>query len=219
MTRTFISIVASLGLLIVWLSAHAAEIQVLALTKDKAILSINGERRVLKTGQTSPEGVTLIDSNSAEAVVEVDGQQEIFPLGVVVTPITNKNGGSTGNPTVTLYADATGFFFADGKINNQPVRFLVDTGASAIAMSSATADRIRLDYSKGTPGIAQTASGIAQMVALKLNSVSVGGIELYNVDASVIIGAFPTEPLLGVSFLERLNMTRTGEKLELKKNY
>ncbi len=213
-----------MAIVAIWLSilssaTFAVEIQVLALTKDKAILNINGARRVLQTGQTSPEGVTLIDSNSAEAVVEIDGQQEVFPLGVVVTPITHKNSSSTGDPTVTLYADASGFFFADGKINNQPVRFLVDTGASSIAMSSATADRIRLDYSKGTPGIAQTASGIAQMVAVKLNSVSIGNIELYNIDASVIIGSFPTEPLLGATFLERLNMTRTGEKLELKKSF
>ena len=213
-----------MAIVVIWLSilssaTFAVEIQVLALTKDKAILNINGARRVLQTGQTSPEGVTLIDSNSAEAVIEIDGRQEVFPLGVVVTPITHNNSSSTGDPTVTLYADASGFFFADGKINNQPVRFLVDTGASSIAMSSATADRIRLDYSKGTPGIAQTASGIAQMVAVKLNSVSIGNIELYNIDASVIIGSFPTEPLLGATFLERLNMTRTGEKLELKKSF
>ncbi len=206
-----------LAFMTLWLNAQAVEIQILVLTQDKAIINVDGKRRVLKTGETSPEGVTLVDSNSDEAIIEVDGREEVYQLGVVATYGSVSD--EPNNSSVTLYSDSAGFFYADGKINDRPARFLVDTGASSVAISSAFADSIGLDYSKGTPGIAETASGITRMVAVKLNSVSVGGIKVYNVDASVILGAYPAEPLLGASFLGRVNMTRTGKKLELKKSY
>jgi aspartyl protease family protein len=199
--------------------AAALEVQVLALTRDKAILRIDGTRRVLAAGESSPEGVTLVSATSAEAVVELEGRRETLLLGVVTAPLTAADEADNGDSSVTLWVDGSGFFFADGKINGHPVRFLVDTGSNAVALSSVTANEIGIDYSRGTPGLAETASGIAPMTAIRLNSVSVGGIVLYNVEASVLFGPYPPAPLLGASFLGQLEMNRDGSRMELRKRY
>jgi aspartyl protease family protein len=200
-------------------SLFAAEkIQLFALFKDKAIIKIDGARRVLARGETSPEGVRLLatDTLLEVAEIELDGRRETLKLGVVsaagfADPKTSGN--------VTLYADR-GFFYSDGKINGAPVRFLVDTGANAVALSSQAAKRIGLDYKrKGRRGIASTAGGMVPMYSIKLESVTVGDITLYNVEAGVIEGDHPTDVLLGMSFLGRVDMKRDGDKMELTKRY
>jgi aspartyl protease family protein len=99
------------------------------------------------------------------------------------------------------------------------VTFLVDTGASTIALNSATAKRIGIDYTKGRPGMATTASGYTRVYSVKLDSVKVGEIVLRNVDAGVIDGPQPETPLLGMSFLNALEMKRDGDKMELTRRY
>lgn len=185
----------------------------LALFKDKAILQIDGARRVVARGETTPEGLKLISADTEQAVVEVDGRRRTLKLGVVVGSQS-----ATGQPSVTLWANR-GFFYAEGSINNVPVRFLVDTGASAIALNSALARRIGIDYTKGEPGVAVTASGHARMFAIRLSRVKVGEIVLYDVEAGVIEGAQPDTPLLGMSFLSALEMRRDGDRMELIKRY
>ena len=83
-------------------------------------------------------------------------------------------------------------------------------------MSSVTANRIGIDYRKlGRPGYVNTAGGVIPTFYVKLSSVKVGDITMHNVDASVLEGSSPREALLGMSFLDNLNMTRDSEKLEL----
>ncbi len=198
-------------------SDAANKIALHALFKDKAILMVDGARRVLAKGQTSPEGVKLLgtDTQAEEAEIEFNGKREVLKLGVVIAGFTQSNKGS-----VTLWAEPSGHYFADGWINGVAVRFMVDTGATAIAMNSRVAKRIGLDYKKiGRRGFANTASGIVRTYNLKLNSVKVGGITLYNVDAGVIEGNFPVEVLLGMSFLGRLDIRRDGQKMELIQKY
>jgi aspartyl protease family protein len=195
-------------------TAGAVEnISLQALFKDKAILTVDGTRRVLKAGDTSPEGVKLVstDTQEEQATVEVEGKSEVLKLGVVISGFTAARRGS-----VILYPERGGHFFADGLINGVSVRFMVDTGATTIAMSSAAANRIGLDYRKlGRPGAASTASGFVRTYNLKLNTVQIGEITLHNVDAGVIEGNHPTEILLGMSFLGQLDMKRDSEKMEL----
>lgn len=190
------------------------EITVLALGKDKAILRIDGKRHVLKIGDKTEQGLTLLKVNSGGAVVDIDGVEETIKMGMVTTPYTN---GEDQPESVTLWASASGFFHAEGAINGHPVKFLVDTGANTVAISSFMAKQIGLDYSKGSPAVAQTASGVARMVKLKLNTVSIGPIILHNIDAGVIMGRYPAEPLLGASFLGGLNMVRDGPRMDLTK--
>lgn len=194
----------------------AADISLFALFKDKAILHIDGTRRVLTTGAESPEGVKLVstDTQAEEAVVERNGKRETLRLGVVVSAFQ-----TVTRESVTLYADSNGFFHAEGSINGVAMTFLVDTGANTVALNSATAKRARIDYTKGRPGTARTASGYARMYGLKLDTVKIGAIVLRNVDAGVIDGPQPEVPLLGMSFLSALEMKREGNKMELTQRY
>jgi aspartyl protease family protein len=117
---------------------------------------------------------------------------------------------------VTLYPDRGGHFFVDGLVNGTNVRFMVDTGATVVAMSSAVANRIGIDYRKqGRPGMASTPAGYVKTYNITLGTVQVGGITLHNVAGSVIEGNHPREALLGMSFLGHLDMKRDGEKMEL----
>ena len=171
-------------------------------------------------GERSPEGLLLIKADSNEAVVEVNGRREVLVLGMVTGfPGTDADPAPTwtGPQTVSVWADANGFFYVAGLINGYPVRFLVDTGATTIAISSELAKRIGIDYTKGQRGIANTAAGVTEMFGLDLKSVTVGGINLNNVSAGVIIGNYPTTPLLGMSFLGQLDMVREGNRMELKR--
>lgn len=210
--------VVLLSMLPQWVSA-VEKITVFALFANKAIIKIDGTRRVLVVGETSPEGLTLIrtDTENELAVVEIQGRRETLGLGVVSAGSFSQ---AEASDTVTLWADRGGFFYAPGKINGVAVRFLVDTGANTIAMNSSTAERIGLDYKRhGRRGMAGTAGGVVLMYGLKLGSVTVGGITLHNVDAGVIEGNHPAEVLLGMSFLGRLSMMRDGDKMELTKRY
>jgi aspartyl protease family protein len=203
----------ALGLL---LQAHPAgaveKLSLHALFKDKAIILVDGARRVLKTGDTSPEGVKLISTDTQEekAQIEVDGKPQELKLGVVIAAFVGASKGS-----VTLYPN-NGHFFADGLINGVSVRFLVDTGASSVAMSSSTARRVGIDYQKnGSRSASNTAGGVVPTYRIKLDKVQVGEITLYNVDGNVLENMDPSFVLLGMSFLGQLDMKRDGTKMEL----
>lgn len=203
------------GWLLVSIPAGAVEnISLQALFKDKAIILVDGARRVLKSGEESPEGIKLLatDTREESAEIEVGGRRETLRLGVVTAGFSSKGKGG-----VTLYAEKNGHYYADGIINGVTLRFLVDTGATAIALSSDMARRIGLDYRKhGRPAYVQTANGVTTAYFLKLENVTVGDITLYNVDAGIQEGNSINQALLGMSFLGRLDMRHDGEKLELK---
>jgi aspartyl protease family protein len=199
------------------LAANIAEavesISLQALFKDKAIIVVDGARRVLKSGEESPEGVKLLatDTREEQAEIEIDGKREVLKLGMVTAGFA-----SQGKGNVTLYPDRGGHFFVDGLVNGTNVRFMVDTGATVVAMSSAVANRIGIDYRKhGRPGMASTPAGYVNTYNVTLSAVQVGGITLHNVAGSVIEGSHPREALLGMSFLGHLDMKRDGEKMEL----
>lgn len=190
------------------------DISLQALFADKAIFVIDDARHVLSVGETSKEGVKLIATDTAaeQAVVEIDGKREVVKLGIVMSGFTPAKQAS-----VTLWAASGGHFHADGIINGQPVRFLVDTGATTVALSGDEASRLGIDYRKrGRPGYASTAAGVVRAYTLKLDKIELGPIVLYDVDAGVIEGSFPREALLGMSFLGRLDMQRQGDHMELR---
>lgn len=207
---------AGAWLFVAVLPVCSADMTLYALFRDKAIVHIDGTRRVLATGDTSPEGVKLVstDTEAEEAVVEVKGKRETLKLGVVVSAFT-----SSAPESATLYADGSGFFHAEGSINGTAVTFLVDTGANTVALNSALAKRAGIDYARGQAGVAKTASGFARVYGVKLDTVKVGGITLHNVDAGVFEGPQPDTPLLGMSFLSALEMRREGNKMELTRRY
>ena len=203
------------ALLLAAMPATAAEkVALHALFKGKAIVMVDGTRRVLSIGDTSPEGVKLVatDTRQETAEIELDGVRQQLQLGMVISSFA-----PVGKGSVTLYPERGGHFFADGTINGAPVRFMVDTGATIIALSSDTATRLGIDFRRnGRLGYANTASGVTRTYYVKLNSVEVGDIKMFNVDAGVVEGSHPLDVLLGMSFLGSLDMKRDSEKLELR---
>lgn len=196
------------------LPAGAVEqVSLQALFKDKAIVVIDGKRRVLKSGEPSPEGIRLkaTDTQEETATLEIDGKERTVRLGTVISSFN----ASSGKGKVTLYPSGK-HFYADGTINGVPVRFVVDTGATTVAMNSREADRIGIDYRRqGKAGFASTAGGIVRSYGIKLQRVEVGEITLFNVDAGVVEGGFPQDILLGMSFLGQLDMRQLVDRMEL----
>lgn len=210
------------ALLFIVLAALAAgamavgKITVVGLFKDTAIVIIDGQRRLLRSGDTSPEGVKLISATSTEALLEIDGEQKRFGLGGQV-------GGKLAPPeqaTVRIWPTPNRMYVVVGSINGYPVDFVVDTGATLVSLSGREARRLGIDYRVvGTPGHSTTASGVAEIYLVNLDRVRVGDIELRNVKGAVHDGDFPPATLLGMSFLGRVNMRQDGPVLELEKKF
>ncbi|OUR64291.1 clan AA aspartic protease [Methylophaga sp. 42_25_T18] len=198
---------------LVW--ADELKIVVVGLFSGQAVVEINHKQRLLKVGKTSPEGVTLISATSQSAVLEIDGQQKKYLLG---SHIGGKFSPPPAQPVVSLWP-TNGMYITPGTVNGYTVDFLVDTGASAIALNAETAKRLDLDYINNPPIGVKTASGITHAYPVKLDEVQVGDIKLYNVQAMVIDGPEPSRALLGMTFLGQLDMLRSGERMDLKQKY
>jgi aspartyl protease family protein len=204
--------VALLGLLAG--SALASDIALVGLLAYKALVVIDGGRRqMLSLGERSAEGVKLVAIEPGAAVFEIDGKRRRMQIGqsVVSSPQAEK-------PAVVLTADGQGHFFVNGSINGETMRFLVDTGATLVSLGAADARRARVDLSNATPGMTQTANGIARIWRVRLGSVRVGNITLRDVEATVHEHDMPVV-LLGMSFLNRMEMRRDGTTLTLVQRY
>lgn len=188
---------------------------VVGLTKDKAVVEVDGKRRVLNLGEESPEGLRLRSADSQQAVIEVDGKTATYRVG---THITSAFKGPAEQPKLRIFPDPRGMYFTDGIINGSPIHFLVDTGATTIALDKAQARSLGIKYKlDGQPGMVSTASGVVKAYGIRLSTVKVGPITLRDVEAAVLDGDSPgTDALLGMSFLSRINMNRDKEVLELQ---
>jgi aspartyl protease family protein len=212
-TRLVVGVLAS----VVMTPVLAVEnVAVSGLFGSKAVLEIDGKRRVLKVGESSPEGVVLIALQGETAVVEFDGKRERIALGSEIS-------GSFA-PAATkeerYWPDNNGLYRAHGAINSQPVTFMIDTGANQVAMNSGVAQRLGIDYKKrGERAMASTASDVIVVYRVMLDTVQVGKITQHQVSAVVIEGSQPSEVLLGMSFLSRLDMAREGEVMTLKQKW
>ena len=120
---------------------------------------------------------------------------------------------------LTLTDMRAGLFATPAAINGVTLPFLVDTGATTVALDVAMAQRIGLAYQKGTPGVAGTANGPVRAWRVKLDQVSAGPIVIYNVDATVLEGPGIGVGLLGMSFLNRVEIQREGDKMVLTKRF
>ena len=122
----------------------------------------------------------------------------------------------SGGDRIALTADGRGHFIAQGSINNRPVQFMVDTGASVVAIGQGEAERLGLNYKSGRQVMMNTANGAAPGWLFKINTLRVGDVVAYEVDTVVTPAAMPAI-LLGNSFLNRFNMRRDGDQMMLIK--
>ena len=192
-------------------------IRLIASGTNTAIIEIDGERLVLNGENPVSEGVTLISSTGDEVIIQVNDQLVTLTTANDAALVLDGSSAHSNNATksAVLWADSSGFFFANGVVNGNSMQFLVDTGADIVTFSSVQANQLGIDYSRGKDGYASTASGIASLKTLSLNSLSIEGITLYDIPVSVVQGQFPQVPLLGGTFLNQLNMSRIGNRMEL----
>ena len=195
--------------------AGAVDVNIVGLFAGKALLEINkAPARMVSVGQKI-NGVKLLKANSEGAVVKINGKREKLLLGQSIASV----GPVSDRPKIILTADSKGHFTTTGQMNGATTRFLVDTGATTIAMSTGEAKRLGISYLKSQRGISNTANGQVAYYHISLDTVKVGDVTLHQVDAAVIDGAGMDITLLGMSFLNRLEMKRAGSTLTLTKSY
>ena len=193
------------------------QVNVVGLFNGKAVIMINHAKpQTFSAGQTFGE-VKLIASNSQSATFQIEGKYQVLTMGQAAN--IGGYASNSGNASITLYANGGGHHVGEAIINGVPLKFVIDTGATTVAMNSGDAQYAGIDYKKGEPMRASTASGISNAYRVRLNSIKLGGITLNNIEAAIIEGGFPEVVLLGNSVLSRLNMKQDGIALTLTKKY
>lgn len=194
--------------------ASAQDVGLAGVMGSKAMLMINGgEPQAVVVGQ-SLDGVRVVSVTSEQAVIEIGGKKRPLRVGqhAVGAPAAD------GSGKIVMTADTQGHFYTTGNINGTSVRFIVDTGASMISLGAADARRIGLDFNRGQKAVSQTANGQAVVSKIQLDTVRIGDITLHNVDALIHQNDMPMA-LLGMSFLNRMEMQRDGSTMTLKKRF
>jgi aspartyl protease family protein len=213
MKRTVVLAATGLLLLALQGGVAASSVEVEALLGKTAVLLINGERNTLRVGQ-SFAGVTLVSTQPTSATLTIDGNTQTVGLsqrvGTIYQPIQEQ--------VVTIPRDAKLQYQTTATINGRSVLVMVDTGANMVAISSEQARSMNIDYGIGTPSRVETASGLSNAYAVTLRSVNVGGIQVDNVPAMVVEGAYPATVLLGMSYLQHVKLQEHNGVLSLSRS-
>ena len=193
-------------------AAYAQSVALAGMLGSKALLVVDGSapRSVAPGG--SHMGVRVVSVGRDGVVLEVAGAQRAIQLGESPVSI----GGSAAGQRIVLKADARGHFINSGFINGRVMQYMVDTGATTVAIGRPDAQRMGLKFEQGQPVMMNTANGTAQGWRMRLESVRVGDVELRSVDAIVTAEAMPYV-LLGNSFLREFHMNRSGDEMVLQR--
>jgi len=180
----------------------ASSVQVVGLFPNAAVLNVDGQRKLVRVGGRGPGGVEVVSADARGAVLRVDRVERRYEL-------SREYSGGYAAPARTQLSVAKGLgghYWVAGSIDGQPVQFLVDTGATSVAINENQARRLGIDHRvDGKPMVVSTASGTAKAWRVHLNRVKVGAIEVLGVEAVVVQGDAPTDALLGMSFLNRVS--------------
>ncbi len=201
-----------------WLAQWPAQAQSVALAGllgSKALLVVDANApRAVGVGEDY-KGVKVIATTADEATIEVKGARRTVRLGEAPVSVGSRTGGAK---RITIMADSRGHFVNSGTINGQAMQYMVDTGASTIAIGRADADRMGLKYQSGQPVRVNTANGVAQGWRMKIDSVRIGEVEVFGIEAIITSQSMPYV-LLGNSFLSEFQMTRNNEQMVLEKRH
>ena len=196
------------------LPAAATDVTVIGLFPGKAVITIDRKSpRTLSVGERTAEGVLLVSVDTRGAMLEIDGKRQTLEMGQHFETADM----SSQRTSVTLAQDGRGHFRTDAYVNGAHIRFIVDTGATLVSIPMSEAQRLGINYLKGTPGYSRMADGRrVPSYRVNLETITVGDVTLYNVEGVVQGGG---EPLLGMSFLSRTEMRNDGQSLVLTKRY
>jgi aspartyl protease family protein len=194
--------------------AWATDVGVVGLFPNKAVVMVDGVGpKTVAVGQKLPGNITLVSVERDSATFDIEGKRKTIRLGEA-----HSTAPATANPTVALTADTRGHYFVDAQVNGLGIRFMVDTGATVVSLSSGDAQRLGLNYLDGPVMRLNTANGPARAWQVRLDTLRIGGITLNNVEAAVVdFAAMPA--LLGMNVLNRMDMRRDGDTLTLTKRY
>lgn len=211
-TRSFVSL-AIAALCLAPALAHAQSVGIAGMLGSKALLVVDAHPpRALGAGDEF-QGVKVLSVGKDEATVEVKGAQRVLRLGEAPVSVGRKGGSGR---RVVLMADSRGHFLNSGMINGRVMQYMVDTGASSVAIGRADADRMGLNYLNGQPVRMNTANGVTQGWRIKLDSVRLGDVEVFGVEAVITPQPMPYV-LLGNSLLNEFQMTRINNEMVLEK--
>ena len=200
-------------------SALSAAVELAGVFGKRAVLVVNGGNpQTLSIGQRSREGIRLLDISNPTVTIEVSGERRQVRLGDAPVRIADTTVTSAGSALLRLVPDARGHYWTQGLVNGASLRFMIDTGATYVAISAEEAKRAGIDYRRGQQIVMNTANGQSAAWLVILHRISIGGIVMHGVQASIHEQGLPVA-LLGMSFRNRLDMRREAGDLVLTKRY
>lgn len=176
-----------------------------------ALLIIDGEPRTLAVGATA-NGVKLVALEDGRAIIESGGRRQTLQLGAAPARI---QASATQARQITMPAGPGGHYTPIGSINGQFTSFMVDTGATSVAISQVEADKLGLRYQQGHLVVTHTANGSVPAYQIQLRSIRIADVEVRDVEAIVVPAHLP-HVLLGNSFLSRFQMRRENDVMTLE---
>ncbi|WP_339081184.1 TIGR02281 family clan AA aspartic protease [Pseudomonas sp. TMP9] len=206
----------SLSLFLSGAAIATTQVRVVGLFPGAAVLNIEGQRKLVKVGQIGPRGVVVVSADSRGAVLRVDGVERNYSLSREYS----EGFAEAQKKQLSVAKGIGGHYWVAGSVNSQSIQFLVDTGATSVALNDEHARRLGIDYRVvGAPLQVSTASGTARGWRVTLDRVKIGELEVLGVEAVVLEGGSPAEALLGMSFLNRVGWKVEQDMLVLESKY
>lgn len=205
-------------LLVAATSAQSQSVTLTGMVGSKALLIVDGSEPKIVAAGESYKDVKIVSTAGDTAVIEIGGKRYNTRIGDSPASVGGGGGGSGGGSKIVMSMASGGHFMAQGSINGKATQFMVDTGATAVSLGAAQAKQMGLDYTAGKPVRMNTANGQTMGYLMTLNSVRVGDVEVFNVEAIVAQQSMPFV-LLGNSFLSRFSMRRDSDQMVLERRY
>ena len=173
---------------------------------DKLLVDVDGTLHSIEVGETAHD---LKITDASDSFIDVVWRG---------SPLRLELGQGSPNPIVKTSVEIPNYgdgFKVDGFIEGAPVKWLVDTGSSAVAISESLAMKIGIQPETSRP-VVNTAGGLRQGWFTNIARLQMGDWILKDVEAVILPGDYPSQPLLGLSALERFNLNISADKMVLE---